>query len=55
MYDTVPEAVQRKTFGAPDAAWPRANTLWALTMDATTRVAPSNTIHRFCTLSSSSL
>jgi hypothetical protein len=54
MYVTVPEAVQRKTFGAPDAAWPRANTLWALTMDATTRVAPSNTIHRFCTLSSSS-
>jgi head-tail adaptor len=54
MYVTVPVAVQRRTFGAADAdgladEWPRANTLWAPTMDETTRVAPSNTIHRFFT------
>jgi hypothetical protein len=53
MYVTVPLAVQRVTFGAADAdgltEWPRANTLWALTMDETTKVAPSNTIHRFFT------
>jgi hypothetical protein len=54
MYVTVPLAVQRVTFGAadPDAELPRAKTLWALTMHETTRVAPSNTIHRFFTSSS---
>jgi hypothetical protein len=60
MYVTVPVAVQRGIlFGAADAdgladEWARANTLWAPTMDETTRVAPSNTIHRFFTLNSSS-
>jgi hypothetical protein len=53
MYVTVPLAVQRVTFGAADAdgltEWPRANTLCAPTMDETTKVAPSNTIHRFFT------
>jgi hypothetical protein len=56
---TLPLPVQRVTFGAADAdglaEWPRANTLWAPAMDATTKVAPSNTIHRFFTLSSPSL
>jgi hypothetical protein len=49
MYETVPLAVQRVTFGAADsdAELPRAKTLWAPTMDETTRVTPSNTIHRF--------
>jgi hypothetical protein len=57
MYETVPLAVQRVIFAAadPDAELLRAKTLWAPTMDETTRVAPSNTIHRFFTLSSSSL
>jgi hypothetical protein len=51
MYVTVPLAVQRVIFGAadPDAEWLRAKTLWAPTMDETTKVAPSNTIHRFFT------
>jgi len=51
MYVTVPLAVQRAIFGAadPDAERPRAKTLWAPTMDETTKVAPSNTIHRFFT------
>jgi hypothetical protein len=53
MYVTVPLAVQREAFCAADpdglAEWPRANTLWAPTIDETTKVAPSNTIHRFFT------
>jgi hypothetical protein len=51
MYVTVPLPVQRAIFDAADelTEWPRANTLWALTMDVTTKVAPSNTIHRFFT------
>jgi hypothetical protein len=53
MYVTVPLPVQRAVFGAADpeelTEWPRANTLWAPTMDETTRVTPSNTIHRFFT------
>jgi hypothetical protein len=49
MYVTLPLAVQRVVFGAADPEWPRANTLWALTMDETTRAAPINTIHRFFT------
>jgi hypothetical protein len=51
MYVTVPLALQRAIFGAadPDAEPPRAKTLWAATMDETTKVAPSNTIHRFLT------
>jgi hypothetical protein len=50
MYVTAPVALagQRKKFDAA-VAWPRASTLDALTMDETTRVAPSNTIHRFFT------
>jgi hypothetical protein len=54
MYETLPLAVQRVIFDAADfdAEPPRANTLWALTMDETTRVAPSNIIHRFFTSSS---
>jgi hypothetical protein len=54
MYVTVPLAVQREIVGAadPDAERPRAKTLWALTTDETTKVAPSNTIHRFFTASS---
>jgi hypothetical protein len=51
MYVTLPLAVQREIFDAadPDAEPPRAKTLWALTMDETTKVTPSNTIHRFRT------
>jgi hypothetical protein len=49
MYVTVPLAVQRVALAAADelTAWPRAKTLWAPIMDETTKVAPSNTIHRF--------
>jgi len=56
MYVTVPVAVQCGIFGTADTderESPRANTLWALAMDETTKVAPSNTIQRFFTLSSS--
>jgi hypothetical protein len=52
MYETLPVAVQRGIVAADLdelAEWPRANTLWAPTMDETTRAVPSNTIHRLFT------
>jgi hypothetical protein len=53
MYVTLPLAVQRGSFAAADpderTEWPRAETLWALTIAEAMRAAPSSTTHRFFT------